>query len=57
MALGVFFVTAWALRRGLNIWPPKRERWPLFLLSSLFTVQIALLNYGTCADVTLASEW
>jgi drug/metabolite transporter (DMT)-like permease len=47
MALGVFFVTAWALRRGLNIWPPKRERWPLFLLSSLFTVQIALLNYGT----------
>ena len=47
MALGVFFVTAWALRRGVGIWPPKRERWPLLVLSSLFTVQIALLNYGT----------
>ena len=47
MALGVFFVTAWALRRGVAIWPPKRERWPLFILSLLFTVQIALLNSGT----------
>ena len=47
MALGVFFVTAWALRRGVVIWPPQRERWPLFVLSLLFTVQIALLNSGT----------
>jgi drug/metabolite transporter (DMT)-like permease len=47
MALGVFFVTAWALRRGVGIWPPKRERWQLFVLSALFTVQIGLLNYGT----------
>jgi drug/metabolite transporter (DMT)-like permease len=43
----MFFVTAWALRRGVSIWPAKRERWPLFVLSALFTVQIALLNYGT----------
>jgi drug/metabolite transporter (DMT)-like permease len=47
MSVGVFFVTAWALRRGVGIWPPKRERWPLFVLSLLFTVQIALLNSGT----------
>lgn len=47
MALGVFFVTAWALRRGVGIWPPRRERWPLFVLSLLFTIQIALLNSGT----------
>ena len=47
MALGVVIVTAWALHRGLAIRPGKGERWPLFLLSLLFTAQIALLNFGT----------
>lgn len=47
MALGVVFVMGWALRSGISIRPAKGEGWPLFLLSILFTVQIALLNSGT----------
>lgn len=47
MALGVVIVLAWALHRGVAIRPAKRERWPLFVLSVLFTAQIALLNSGT----------
>lgn len=47
MALGVVFVTAWARNRGVPIQPAKGEGWPLFLLSVLFTAQIALLNSGT----------
>jgi drug/metabolite transporter (DMT)-like permease len=47
MALGVLIVAAWALHRGLTIRPARGEGWPLFLLSLLFTAQIALLNTGT----------
>jgi drug/metabolite transporter (DMT)-like permease len=47
MAVGVFIVTGWALHRGVSILPARREIWPLFLLSALFTIQIALLNTGT----------
>jgi drug/metabolite transporter (DMT)-like permease len=47
MAVGVLIVTIWALHRGVTIRPGRREVWPLFLLSVLFTVQIALLNTGT----------
>jgi drug/metabolite transporter (DMT)-like permease len=35
------------LHRGVTIRPAKGEGWPLFALSALFTVQIALLNTGT----------
>lgn len=44
MAVGVMVVTAWALSRGVPIWPAKGEGRPLFLLGVLFTAQIGLLN-------------
>ena len=47
MALGVVFVTAWALHRGIGLRPAKGEGWPLLFLSVLFTAQIGLLNSGT----------
>lgn len=47
MAVGVIIVTGWAMHRGVPIRPEKGEGWPLFVLSALFTVQIALLNSGT----------
>jgi drug/metabolite transporter (DMT)-like permease len=47
MAVGVLIVTAWALHRGVAIWPAKGEGVPLFFLSVLFTAQIGLLNSGT----------
>jgi len=47
MAVGVVIVTGWALYRGVAVRPKKGERWPLFVLSVLFTAQIGLLNSGT----------
>lgn len=47
MTVGVVFVTAWAIHRGVPIRPVKGEGWPLFILSALFTAQIGLLNSGT----------
>jgi drug/metabolite transporter (DMT)-like permease len=47
MAVGVVIVAVWALYRGVKIRPAREERWPLFVLSVLFTAQIGLLNSGT----------
>ena len=47
MAVGVVIVTSWAMYRRVAVRPEKSERWPLFLLSVLFTAQIGLLNSGT----------
>ena len=47
MMAGVVIVVTWALCRGVKIRPATSERWPLFVLSVLFTAQIGLLNSGT----------
>lgn len=44
MLLGVVFVGAWALSRGVSLKPAPGETKPLLFLGFLFTVQIALLN-------------
>ena len=45
-ALGCLCVYAWARWTRIPIWP-EHDEWPAFLaLGALFTLQIALLNYG-----------
>ena len=50
MSVGVIFVTAWSLWRGVRVIPTRQEILPLFALGALFTVQIALMN--TAAALT-----
>lgn len=44
MALGLPILMLWARAGGVDLWPERRDWRPLMLLSSLFSIQIIVLN-------------
>lgn len=44
--LGCMCVYAWARFTGVELLPPRDEWLPLLAIGSVFTVQIALMNFG-----------
>lgn len=52
-AIGIACIALWARLHGISMRPTRGEWLPLGLLSALFTVQIAALNFGL--DLTSAS--
>jgi len=44
--IGVICVLAWARLARLPLWPHRNEWRPLLLLSAMFTLQIAVMNWG-----------
>ena len=44
--IGIACVLAWALLRGVRVWPHAGEWRPLLIIAALFTVQIGTMNLG-----------
>jgi drug/metabolite transporter (DMT)-like permease len=53
-ALGLAVVVVWAVATRQSLKVTRGELWPLFVLGSLFVVQLAFLNYGQ--EYTTASH-
>jgi drug/metabolite transporter (DMT)-like permease len=52
--IGLTLISGWAAINGISLKPQRQEILPLFLLSILFTTQIACFNWGT--NLTHASR-
>jgi drug/metabolite transporter (DMT)-like permease len=52
-AIGIACIVLWARLQRIAVWPERGQWLPLGLLSALFTVQIAALNFGL--DLTSAA--
>ncbi len=51
--IAIVCVAIWTKISGVPIWPARHEWWPLALIGTLFTVQIAAMNIGF--DLTTGS--